>query len=122
MFDSEEEEKRENMGGFREILATDQECWANMTDSMEKGRGEERREAQDSQQDKEREMPQDTMDLLRQQTQMLQTLADLLVQNSWTLQHLQSLMNTMVNAPYTTPTDYIARSSPLRLPVRHSFT
>ncbi|EMP40454.1 Thyrotropin-releasing hormone-degrading ectoenzyme [Chelonia mydas] len=92
---------RENL--FSEILQasaasdSEQRSWkVNIADSIERGRMD-RRKAQDS----EREMHQDITGLLRPQTQMLQTLVDLQVQQSWAQLPLQPVENSILVSLYT---------------------
>ncbi|CAM2097886.1 unnamed protein product [Caretta caretta] len=71
----------------------------NIADSLEKERAD-RREAQESHQEKEREMHQDIRELLRQQTQVLQTLFDLEVQQSYACLPLQSMDSISAGPPF----------------------
>ncbi|CAM2110786.1 unnamed protein product [Caretta caretta] len=98
--DKEEKERIRN-DVFSEIqqanVASDSEhrAWRMNTEgSLEKERVEKRK-AQESQQEKEREIHQDVMGLVRQKTQMLQSLVELQVQPSWARLLLQPIKNSV---------------------------
>ncbi|CAM2111545.1 unnamed protein product [Caretta caretta] len=73
----------------------------NIVDCLEKERVQ-RSKAQESQQEKEREVNQDIIGLVRQQTQILRTLVDLQVQQSWARLPLQPIEHSILEPPYPT--------------------
>ncbi|KAH1176953.1 hypothetical protein KIL84_010655, partial [Mauremys mutica] len=73
--------------------------WVNTEDSLENERAD-RRKAQKSHKEKEREIDQEIMGLLWKQTQMLQTLMDLQVQQSRARLPLQLTENSIAAPPY----------------------
>ncbi|CAM2098329.1 unnamed protein product [Caretta caretta] len=92
---------------FSEILkasaASDHEktVWrVSISDCMKKEKVDMRK-AKESQQEEEREMHQDIMELFQQQTQTLQTHVNLQVQQSWACLPLQFMENCTAAHPYT---------------------
>ncbi|CAM2117191.1 unnamed protein product [Caretta caretta] len=102
--------KKRTQDDFQETLQAraashcEHRAWrVNTADSLE-----EEREAQESQQEKDREMHQDIMGLIRHQTQTLQTLVDLQVQQSRARLPLHPTENSILGPSYTPSTSHVA--------------